>query len=214
MIQTILRTTAAIGLAVGGQLVPTPAAAAPAALSTCTQLDLAGSKLSLPITSPAKPSSDGSVFPILFVHGFNDTAKTWTRPAAVTWFDTPNISDPKSFIDWIGNIPGALPVVFDYGGHSLEWVNNAAIGPALAKVVDCLARAAGEKVDIVAHSMGGLAARHVLGDPKRAAQVSLVVTLGTPNLGSFWPAVLTKGARDAPAVNRWIQLVHHLHRHP
>lgn len=208
MIATTLRAAALIiGLALS-QLVPISAAAAQTGLRQCTELALGGSSLSLPVASPVKPSPDGAIFPILFVHGFSDTSDTWTRPATVTWADTPNVPDPQSFVDWTSVIPGALPVLFDYGDKSLEWVTNPAIGPALADVVNCIASAAAEKVAIVAHSMGGLAARYALADPQRAAQVSIVVTLGTPNLGAFGPIVLGNAARDAAAVDRWIRLSH------
>lgn len=41
-----------------------------------------------------------------------------------------------------------------------------------------------QKVDIVAHSMGGLVARNYISDTNRAGNVRKLITLGTPHLGS------------------------------
>ncbi|MDP4011440.1 MAG: peptidoglycan DD-metalloendopeptidase family protein, partial [Candidatus Roizmanbacteria bacterium] len=41
-----------------------------------------------------------------------------------------------------------------------------------------------KKVDILAHSMGGLVARNYLIEPKNAIKVSKLITLGTPHLGA------------------------------
>ncbi len=43
---------------------------------------------------------------------------------------------------------------------------------------------ANQKVDIVAHSMGGLVARNYISDSQRAQNVKRLITLGTPHLGA------------------------------
>jgi pimeloyl-ACP methyl ester carboxylesterase len=61
-------------------------------------------------------------------------------------------------------------------------------------------RRAQEQVVIVAHSMGGLVARHYIDDPERARKVSRLVTVATPYLGSakaLFP--ITSGAESALA---------------
>ena len=74
-------------------------------------------------------------------------------------------------------------------------VTNPAIGPALAKRIDCLARSSLRggglgRVILVNHSMGGLATRYAAGqtvDGRRVSdELGLVVTIGTPNLGTAW----------------------------
>jgi pimeloyl-ACP methyl ester carboxylesterase len=41
-----------------------------------------------------------------------------------------------------------------------------------------------QKVDILAHSMGGLVARNYISDPTKATNIRKLITLGTPHLGS------------------------------
>ncbi len=84
---------------------------------------------------------------------------------------------------------------FDYSQVNRAWVDNPAMGPALAQRIACLAAASRQaggfgKVIIVAHSMGGLVARfaasQTVGGQPVSHDIGLVVTIGTPNLGSGW----------------------------
>jgi pimeloyl-ACP methyl ester carboxylesterase len=52
------------------------------------------------------------------------------------------------------------------------------------KVDEIKAQTGSQKVDIVAHSMGGLVARNYISDSSRAQNVRKLFTLGTPHLGS------------------------------
>jgi pimeloyl-ACP methyl ester carboxylesterase len=112
--------------------------------------------------------------PVIFVHGINSSADMWkaTVPGSLAW----QTATTKGFTAW----------TFDYRHVSLDWVSNAAIGPALATAVGCLAQASGNKVIIVAHSMGGLAAQYAIGEPgsPAAGKVAEVITAGTPYTGS------------------------------
>jgi pimeloyl-ACP methyl ester carboxylesterase len=54
------------------------------------------------------------------------------------------------------------------------------------------------RVVIVAHSMGGLVARHLAGIPGAAEMVRMVVTLGTPFYGAAKAAVLLSSGRGGP----------------
>jgi pimeloyl-ACP methyl ester carboxylesterase len=85
---------------------------------------------------------------------------------------------------------------FDYGPVNDQWVTHPDIGRALAERVDCVAKRSAAnngpgKVVIVAHSMGGLATRCAAstkctsGGPEVADKIGAVITLGTPNTGSF-----------------------------
>ncbi len=65
----------------------------------------------------------------------------------------------------------------------------------------------GARIDLVAHSMGGLVARAALEDPATAALVANLVTLGTPHRGT-WAARFAATARaldlrpDSPLLTR------------
>ncbi|HSW77846.1 MAG TPA: hypothetical protein VLG36_03550 [Candidatus Chromulinivoraceae bacterium] len=101
-----------------------------------------------------------------------------------------------SMIDAASNIDGVEVVKpFDYKDNHFDWVTNDNIGPKLARTIDCLAQTSRKeggpgKVIVVAHSMGGLAARfaanQTIDGRKVADELGLVVTLGTPNTGSPW----------------------------
>jgi len=68
----------------------------------------------------------------------------------------------------------------------LPYRRAAAYGPPLARALEALAAAApGSRIDVVAHSMGGLVLRDVLGRrPDLARAVRRIVTLGTPHHGT------------------------------
>lgn len=183
------------------------AAVSPERVRLCGGVPLDGSSLIFPRDTPAEPSADGTAYPVLFVHGFGDTSETWTRPAAATWAANSALPDELSAVRLTDRVDGALPVLFDYRDRSLQWVTDSAIGPALADVIECLARESGNDVVVVAHSMGGLATRFALADPARASEVSLVVTLGTPNLGAFGPHVVNGIDDIAAAADRWARTV-------
>jgi hypothetical protein len=98
---------------------------------------------------------------------------------------------------------------FDYKEVHTEWVINDKIGPKLVKYIDCLAQSSLKgggkgKVIVVAHSMGGLAARYAtnqtIGGRSVAAETD-VITIATPHLGSGFSDIclnLAKiGARPA-----------------
>lgn len=114
--------------------------------------------------------------PILLVHGFRSSVDTWT-------LETKRYlaKDSQSY----------CIATFDYGPHSSEWVTNAEISAPLARrLVDITSEASGGKAVVVAHSMGGLALRCALdescsGVAGATATVAAVVTLGTPNQGSY-----------------------------
>lgn len=93
----------------------------------------------------------------------------------------------------VAAIPNVEVDAFDYQPENMQWVTNDNIGPKLAWQIHCIAansRKAGGygKVVLVAHSMGGLAARFVanqtIDDRSVADDMGLVVTIGTPHLGS------------------------------
>lgn len=119
---------------------------------------------------------------VLLVHGFNSGMHAWT-------------GGDGSMISTLSAIQGVTVRAFDYGEASDEWVTHPDVGPRLGATIYCYGNASAEqggtgKIVIVAHSMGGLATRCALdekcgGYAGNADRVGMVVTLGTPNTGSF-----------------------------
>lgn len=118
--------------------------------------------------------------PVLLVHGYNSGPSTW------------DANTRNGFT----SISGVCITVFDYEKWSTHWVNESHIGPQLATTIEALSAASKTgggtgKVIIVAHSMGGLAARCALasscngGDSDVADHVRELITLGTPNTGTY-----------------------------
>lgn len=132
---------------------------------------------------------DGSAMPVLLVHGFADSPEVWETGS-------------PSMVQVLGRVPGVFVAPpFDYSRASLQWVDDPAIGPALAQRIDCLARASAAahgrgRVVVVAHSMGGLALRYAasqhVGDRAVADDIARVVTIATPEDGSFLASAATR----------------------
>lgn len=119
----------------------------------------------------------GAAMPVVLVHGF-----------------TGSPADFDAVADRLEAAPVAFAVYrFDYSAVNTRWVGDEAIGPKLRRWVLCLSDASSDgggvgRVGIVAHSMGGLAARYALrdtGDGSIGDRVAVVTTLGTPHEGSM-----------------------------
>lgn len=66
--------------------------------------------------------------------------------------------------------------------------------PLDQKIESIKTQTGSQKVDIVAHSMGGLVARNYIADSQRAGKVRKLITLGTPHLGATkFLSALTSG---------------------
>lgn len=118
--------------------------------------------------------------PVIVVHGLNSNGNTWG-----------STSDPASMVGALKKIPGVyLDEPFDYSSTNTRWVTDDNNGPRLARRIDCLAQASGRKPAVVGHSMGGALARQAASLKVNGRTVGnefgLLVTLGTPNLGSGW----------------------------
>jgi pimeloyl-ACP methyl ester carboxylesterase len=127
----------------------------------------------------------GTTTPVLLVHGFNEGPGVFTS-------GSPSLE--SAITKAVGS--AVTLVTFDYSNWSQLWVTFDRIGPQLARCITWLAHTSMAhggpgKVVIVAHSMGGLAVRCAV-DPTCAKGIQaanknligLVITLGTPNLGS------------------------------
>ncbi|HEU5187678.1 MAG TPA: hypothetical protein VFT87_04185, partial [Candidatus Saccharimonadales bacterium] len=124
----------------------------------------------------------GKRVPVVFVHGIAGNVGAWGRDG-----------DASSLFFKVNAMGAVAPERFDYESTNLLWIDHPNIGPRLAQRISCLAessRKAGGpgKVIVVVHSMGGLATRfaasQTVNGRKVADDLGLVVTIGTPNLGS------------------------------
>jgi pimeloyl-ACP methyl ester carboxylesterase len=116
--------------------------------------------------------------PVLFVHGFAGAPSDFRR----------RLGDTPSMLDAVRELHGVVAYTFDYSEHALEWVTHPGIGRALAEAIVCLRSVQHAPVTIVAHSMGGLAAREAQGGVVRgksvARSIARVITVGTPFEGA------------------------------
>jgi pimeloyl-ACP methyl ester carboxylesterase len=129
----------------------------------------------VPSRAEGRCADPGNATPVLLVHGFTGTVRSW------------------DFLAEQIEKTGAATSRLDYEDVSTEWVTHPKIGGALADTIVCLAdksSAAGGsgKVVVVAHSMGGLAVREaaslVRSGKQVSARIGFVITIGTPTLGS------------------------------
>jgi triacylglycerol lipase len=114
--------------------------------------------------------------PVLFVHGFAGSPADFRRSLGA-----------GSMLSTVGAIERTATYVFDYREDSRQWVTDPAIGPALARAIDCLRRKSGRRVMVIAHSMGGLAVRYAqaqtIDERPVADAIARVLTVGTPTHG-------------------------------
>jgi triacylglycerol lipase len=135
------------------------------------------------------PEGDGSVdVPVLVVHGWASSSESFDMPVDSNgWGVATSVakSADASILQRLVAIPRASVFTFNFEKFAARWVESNEQGTAMAGVIDCLHRASGHPVNIVAHSMGGLVVRQALKEtPDREAKVGQVVTIGTPNTGS------------------------------
>lgn len=155
-----------------------------------------------------RPGASGNYVPVVYVHGYTSTSIHDDGKGAFSAKPdllTSRIGSAKPLRTLIGNIQelsGTAVFTFDYSRYASRWVTDENIGPSLSRSIDCLAEKSGEKVIIVAHSMGGLATRQAFahGGESLVAKVSQVITFGTPNTGSLLAAV-AGGIDSAMAAN-------------
>jgi pimeloyl-ACP methyl ester carboxylesterase len=141
----------------------------------------------------ARPGSPtGVTTPVLMVHGWTGNSTHLERPMGnfsrrgdlSTYGDTP-IPTSRTLIGMLQYLGGADVYTFDYSDDSAKWVSSDRIAGGLSTALSCLAETSGQEVIVIAHSMGGLALRQVLGDrPELRDDISQVITFGTPNTGS------------------------------
>jgi pimeloyl-ACP methyl ester carboxylesterase len=136
--------------------------------------------LSDPVNPQLDPSTVGKAWPVIFIHGFNQSPNDWGL-----------VGDyyRASMAYQVHAIPGTWVSFFNYGPTSTNWVGDPSNGPALARYVHAVAQASQKaggpgKVVLVGFSMGGLMARFVAATSMRAADIAMVTTIGTPHEGT------------------------------
>jgi pimeloyl-ACP methyl ester carboxylesterase len=164
---------------------PTAGLLAAAKPPTCMGVDLAAAPLpanpdrnpdGTPVTITANRS--GGRTPVVVVHGWTgrathnvDRTGAFSHLIDLTANRLGTVNVSRSVIGQIQRLGGTAVYTFDYHGISTRWVTDDGIGPRLGRAIDCLYEATGQRVIIVAHSMGGLAARQAI-TADRASRVS------------------------------------------
>ena len=119
-----------------------------------------------PTPPPPPPPDPVAHSPVLFVHGWNASASTWTT--MVSRFKADGWTDREL-------------VNFSYSYSQ----SNATTAQLLASKVDSVLAATGAtRVQIVTHSMGALSARYYVRNLGGATKVDGLVSLGGPNHGT------------------------------
>lgn len=168
--RAVLASVAAMAVGLGSALVATAAPPPPS-------LKVGASVVGLPNAGGVDCSSAKGRVPVLLVHGWNSDAGTWDKKLEI-----------------LGSNARACLATFDYSRYHTEWVTNPHIGKALAARIAQLAKVSPNgKIIVVGHSMGGLAVRCAAspecgGDSKTASRLLDVVTMGTPNHGTWLKA--------------------------
>jgi pimeloyl-ACP methyl ester carboxylesterase len=131
-------------------------------------------------TSTSCDSGFGAKVPVLLVHGFDSNPRMWLE-------GNPSMEKTLRKMQEV-----YVTRSFSYEDNHFDWVTNDNIGPKLARAIDCLAQTSRKeggagKVIVVAHSMGGLAARFAANQTVDGRKVADELgPLGTPNTGSSW----------------------------
>jgi pimeloyl-ACP methyl ester carboxylesterase len=169
------RGAAIIGRALGrgGQAVGKTAASAYSAIDPdvrlhIAQLPVVGMSMLLPRAEDIAALPDDGCRPVVFVHGLGG------QPG--------NFIGMKTYFKLLGRT--RVYLVDLTGAGSFDEM-SARVSDVIERVVVCNGLGPDDAVDVVAHSMGGIAARLALRDPAIAGRVQTLVTLGTPHSGTY-----------------------------
>jgi len=126
-------------------------------------------------------------FPVLLVHGYCDTATMWGPEGGSLNF-AQALRDEGFLVETIDLIPKPTNgSIWNYGSQ------------LFGKIAEMKEDYDVDQVDIVAHSLGGLAARAYAWQNSQRRDVRTLIMLGTPNNGSdlllprYWPFVMAYG---------------------
>lgn len=169
--------------------------------------------------------SNAPAYPVIFVHGLNesgadfkamrhylDSTAEFTGQRMIAWKIASGLLSCSGTNDWDLTLPTYKPIAPEkvagrYFAIDFSSPNNLTLstqGSELKQVIDCVKSiTAQQKVILVAHSMGGLAARAYLQNGAGSApylpgganskayekDVAKLITFGTPHQGSPWPSI-------------------------
>lgn len=166
----------------GGSIVCGEAHAASSGTAVVEQWDPSAPAAFYKWRSPAPPGDE----PIILVHGFMDTYYTPWWGVLECRLKGVGYKDSDIYRLNLGRIPGTTVL------------SPRRYAEKLAREVERVHEATGKKVDIIAHSMGGLDARWYVEKLGGSAFVDDLITLGTPHQGTYVAILgcLTPGGRD------------------
>lgn len=141
------------------------------------------------------------LYPVLFVHGLCSSHEAFTDCSG-------------AFPCWVSGASKIGDALFQLGLQRLFWVDysrdehiDVAANTVAARIDAVLAATGDAKLNIVAHSQGGLVARY-LAKHGYAERIHNLVMIGTPNHGSDLSRVAALPGQNMPKlVRRYIQLV-------
>lgn len=135
-------------------------------------------------TCRSESSYCASKYPVLLVHGIA-------------------FRDKVLFLSYWGNIPEHLSkkgaAVFTGGQEAYGTIENNALA-LKKKVNEILKKTGAEKVNIIAHSRGGLESRYMISMLGMESKVATLTTLSTPHRGSAMADYIIKHVGDKKAI--------------
>ncbi len=125
--------------------------------------------------------------PLLFLHGIASNADTWSAMKAELEATglifggrlCATCGPARQGDFYTSDFPRPQDSYIRQGSHVADWISQ------VAAQVPREASGAGRRVALVAHSMGGLAARAYMQGPSYRGDVAALVTVGTPHAGSI-----------------------------
>jgi triacylglycerol lipase len=129
-------------------------------------------------TEAARPGERGGPLPVVLVHGL---------------FGFDRIGVPGVKLHYFRGIVQHLESLGCHA-HAVRLPAAASVPDRARMLVDCISALPHPRVDIIAHSLGGLDARYALAKLGLASRVRALVTIGTPHRGTPIADLATNGA--------------------
>lgn len=141
-----------------------------------------------PVQGDFPPPPPALTRPVLLVHGFNQSAQSWWNLRNYLMENPQNrfgatyhADREDQFRQEVRRDPGARIFAITFSDPHASYRQNAR---ELARAIDIIRQETGAaEIDLVAHSMGGLACREYLDGPQDG--VRRLIMAGTPNHGSL-----------------------------
>lgn len=122
--------------------------------------------------------------PLILVYGWRGNQETWNDPNST--------EDPQGWLAAAGFSPMWIPDLNPCGGPNESYfdVNASTLATSVQQQINLIVGSTGipiGRVDVVAHSMGGLVTRRLIGTPGQfglGAVVRNLIMLGVPNIGT------------------------------